>query len=759
MKWCRAFVVLAACGGDDRGTIGDAHVEAGAIDAPGPDAPPCTTATLTPAVVDFGTVQVGKTSPAMIATLWNGCVAPIDVDTFVVAGTDASSFAIETNSCVGQLAPGATCTAGVSATPSSGGAKTGILRSGPTVLEAELTVNGAAVAFAPDAHDFGSAPVGGASAVFAFTVSNPTTTSVAITAPVFGGSDPTQFAVIDNACPTSLPAGASCAVTLQLQPTQMGAFAATMTIGGATATMQGKGLGTWVAISPTLQDFGTVGIGHTSTAVTFTVHNTRGLPLPMPTFTLAGADAGSFAIGTTTCTAVLAIDATCTVAVTATPTSAGAKAATLNVMAGQLASATLLATAAFADDIFFVSPSNASFDPGHLTQTFTATNGGGFDLTPTSIAFSGSGAGAFTVASTDCLATIHPGNACTFTIAYAPGAGDALASATFVGATSGSVGLVGSATAPGDLQTGLFVDYGNAAIGTQALRTLTFTNVGTTTTSPLSLAFGGANATSWALITDHCSTTPLPPSASCTVDTAFRPDAAGKLTATLTATAGALTAHANLTGSGYTAGAPPSIAPASHDFGAVGVGGQSSVFTFTYSNDSGVTVLTPAVSLTGTNATQFLITANTCTSDLAPTATCAIGVRFAPNINNTNDTANLRVGTTIAALFGQGVSGPGLVTSTVSINFGAIAIGESGQATFDVKNESTATTGVPMLIRSGANAGDFTASGCTTALAPDTSCTVTVTCTPSASGTRTATLLIAASPGGNANVQLSATGN
>jgi hypothetical protein len=75
-------------------------------------------------------------------------------------------------------------------------------------------------------------------------------------------------------------------------------------------------------------------------------------------------------------------------------------------------------------------------------------------------------------------------------------------------------------------------------------------------------------------------------------------------------------------------------------------------------------------------------------------------------------------------------------------------------------NQGGTATGVPTPTLSGANAGDFqiSATTCTAAVPALGSCTVTVGFTPSAAGTRVATLQLSASPGGTASVALRGTG-
>ena len=67
--------------------------------------------------VDFFVQEVGQTAGARTVTVKNDGTNPMPIGGVSIGGADASSFAIASNTCTGTLAVGATCTVGVTFTP------------------------------------------------------------------------------------------------------------------------------------------------------------------------------------------------------------------------------------------------------------------------------------------------------------------------------------------------------------------------------------------------------------------------------------------------------------------------------------------------------------------------------------------------------------------------------------------------------------------------------------------------------------------
>lgn len=89
--------------------------------------PPAPEAALTPASVDFGSVTVGSTSSSQTFTLANAGNAALAINSIGLAGSNASAFAISSNTCGTSLAAASSCTISVTFTASSAGSATAML--------------------------------------------------------------------------------------------------------------------------------------------------------------------------------------------------------------------------------------------------------------------------------------------------------------------------------------------------------------------------------------------------------------------------------------------------------------------------------------------------------------------------------------------------------------------------------------------------------------------------------------------------------
>jgi hypothetical protein len=157
-----------------------------------------------------------------------------------------------------------------------------------------------------------------------------------------------------------------------------------------------------------------------------------------------------------------------------------------------------------------------------------------------------------------------------------------------------------------------------------------------------------------------------------------------------------------------------------------------------------------SVSFTGTNASDFGQT-NNCGTSLANNASCTINVTFTPGAAgsrsgtlNVNDSA----GTQTSSLTGTGVAGSATLTPA-SFNFGNQGQGTSSapQPFTLTNNTGSALTSITVSL-TGTNPGDFSqTNNCGTSLANNASCTINVTFTPAALGSRSATLTVNDSAG------------
>src|SRR5262249_14200373 len=111
----------------------------------------------------------------------------------------------------------------------------------------------------------------------------------------------------------------------------------------------------------------------------------------------------------------------------------------------------------------------------------------------------------------------------------------------------------------------------------------------------------------------------------------------------------------------------------------------------------------------------------------------------------------------LAALLFLAMALPAAVAQTATLSgsgsFGSVAIGGSSARTFTLRNSGTAT----LTFTSASASGDFHTSSTCPNLAARGTCSISVTFTPTASGSRTGTLSVVDSAG-TQNVNLTGTG-
>jgi pimeloyl-ACP methyl ester carboxylesterase len=189
------------------------------------------------------------------------------------------------------------------------------------------------------------------------------------------------------------------------------------------------------------------------------------------------------------------------------------------------------------------------------------------------------------------------------------------------------------------------------------------------------------------------------------------------------------------------------LSPTSLSFAGQGLGTTSAAATVTLSDPRSVALSITSIAITGTNAGDFAQT-NTCGGSVAAETNCAINITFEPLALGTR-TASLTI-TDDAANSPQTVSLSGVGTAPLvsfsagSLSFASQPTGTTSPAQAEtVTNTGTGNLTISTVTISGTNAGDFAKSAdtCTGAtVAPNGTCTVSVTFTPSAAGSRSASL-------------------
>jgi hypothetical protein len=332
------------------------------------------------------------------------------------------------------------------------------------------------------------------------------------------------------------------------------------------------------------------------------------------------------------------------------------------------------------------------------TQTVTVTNSGTANLVIGTVAGANPLAAPFALANDTCTgATVLPGASCTFNVTFTPGSvGDF--SDTFdipsnaTGEPSVTVSVSGTGAAipvPNITVTDSVapnadgsIPFGSAAVGSQVDQTITIANDGNADLVLGTLGALNPLLAPYSLVSDTCSGQTVAPATSCTVGVRFEPTAAGATSDSFDIPSNDVadpTITINVSGTG-TSLATPNISvtddslPADDRalaFGNVTVA-TTRDRTITVTNSGSLELVIGTVAAANPLAAPFSVATDSCSGQtLAPAASCAVVVRYAPTAtgaasdslsipSNDPDEATVTVsatGTGIAAGEG-GVEGP-----------------------------------------------------------------------------------------------------
>ena len=208
------------------------------------------------------------------------------------------------------------------------------------------------------------------------------------------------------------------------------------------------------------------------------------------------------------------------------------------------------------------------------------------------------------------------------------------------------------------------------------------------------------------------------------------------------------------------------VSSAALSFGYVSVGVTSAARNVMLRNASNAALTIRGIAITGANAADFA-QSNNCGNSVAIGAICTFTVTMTPSATGTRS-ASLVIsdtgpgGVQSVYLTGTGVN-PSVTLSPPSLSFGTCLIGATTAAkTISLSNSGPGTLVISSLAIVGADASDFAeTSNCGNSVLPGWGCTVSVTFTPLAAGSRVAAVAAtfnASANGGTQMVSLSGTG-
>jgi hypothetical protein len=277
--------------------------------------------------------------------------------------------------------------------------------------------------------------------------------------------------------------------------------------------------------------------------------------------------------------------------------------------------------------------------------------------------------------------------------------------------------------------------FGPEAVGTPSLpQTVTVINSGV-----VDLHVSGVLAGAPFAATNGCPIV-LPSGQSCSITVVFTPALAGKAVGSLQIADDAAISPQTVALSGSTGTLVVSVAPPSLAFGNQALNQASAATTINLKN-SGTARL--AIASIVPSVSDYVVSGGTCGISVAPGTSCTILVTFTPSVLGQR-TAQLLINDNAATspqkLTLTGAGAAATPTSATYLTFVNTAIGTSSTKTVTLTNNEA----TPLESLTITPPPDFNAVGCGTTLAAHTSCIITVTFTPTRTGTRNGQLSISA---------------
>ena len=698
--------------------------------------------TVSPASLSFGNVVINEASAAKTFKLTNN--QNIALNNIVISSSNPD-FAI--SGCPSSLPAAGYCTASVILTASALGPESSVITVTNDAPSTGQTISATgtgiiATVVSPTSLSFGNVVLNEPSAAKTFKLTN--NQKIALNNIVITSSNP-DFSV--TGCPSTLPASSFCTASVVLTPSSMGAESATITIAndaastGQTVSATGSGIIS-SAVSPTSLSFGNVVLNEPSAPKTFKLSNNQTIALNNIVISSSNPD---FSI--TGCPSSLAPNSFCTASVVFTPSTMAAETATITVTNDAASSGATVSATGTGIIATVVSPTSLSFgnvviNEPSADKTFKLTNNQKFALNNIVITSSNPD---FSI--TGCPASLPASSFCTATVVFTPSTLTTESATITVAHDAASTGQTVSATGKGVVAMTLsssLLSFPNQILATtSAPKTVTLKNNRSVPLNTLSVTTSGDFAAT------GC-TPPIAPLGSCVISVTFTPTSllpsttrTGSVTVT-TPDASNSPLFVNTKGIAVT---PVAVSPNPLNFSSVTVGSTSAVRPVTIKNNQPATTLTFAATpfqTTGDFAVSATPTATPCGATLAPLTSCTVNLTATPSFGGT------RMGTFIVNDDAAGsprtinliVVGKTPVTvSPTYLKFGNVPVELASAAKVITLQNNEASD---MTITGIGTSGDFAVSDktCGTTLASGSSCTISVTTTPTLAGIRNGALTI-----------------
>jgi len=342
--------------------------------------------TLSTTSLGFGNVVAGNTSASQSVSLTNHKTSALNFTSIAATG----DFAIASNTCGTSIAAGATCTVGITFSPTAIGARAGTLTYTDDAVNSPQTVSLAGTGTTPvtlstSSLSFGNGVVGNTSASQPVTLTNLKSSAVNFSSIAASAN----FSVVSNTCGASVKATSTCTVGVAFVPSTLGPLAGSLTFNDdalnspQTVTLGGTGTPA-VTLSTTTLTYTARTVGTTSPAQNVVLTNNLASTLAISSV----AATGDFAVASNTCGTSVIAGANCTIAVTFTPTTSGTRTGTLSINDSAFGSPQQVGLTGSGTGAVLVSlavtpanPSVAIGTPQQFTATGTYGDGSKQDLT------------------------------------------------------------------------------------------------------------------------------------------------------------------------------------------------------------------------------------------------------------------------------------------------------------------------------------------------------------------------------------------
>lgn len=751
---------------------------------------------VSPTTLTYQPQQKGVQSPGQNVWLINTGTAAINVTTVVSGSTD---YLVE--GCASTtIQPNTSCELSVFFTPTVTTTDNSTVKVTSNVASSPqtITLNGTGAASAAPMEfslagnlTFSSQVLATASTTqFVELFNNSASTVTGIPAIAASGANGSDFTVSGNSCTATLAAGTECSFNVSFKPGAPGAATAaiSLTDSAGTQTLALAGYGVAATTGAVLQTSNLFFPNETasstkafvSPAQFATFQNTGNTPIAISSVALGGTDPGDFTISSECPTTTpLAAFASCNVFVQFNPTAAGTNLTatvtiTYTVAGGTATKATinLTGTGVAASQGLVVGPASIAFAPTVLTTqsplspSVLLTNTGTSPVTITSIALGGTDPGDFAISdgcpiSPSTLQQGPLGNTCSVGVSFTPLAtsgGVRTATIKVTDSAPGSpttINLSGTAVAQTKTVsvTPTTLVFGPQVSGTtSAQQNITVSNTGNFNVTFTNVMI----TTNYALASQGCTgALPPGPGGSCSIGVTFTPTSPGAKPGTVTITDNATggTQKVTLSGTGIATTADILLSQTTVVFDAQTVATPSPAQLVYYYNEGNTTSTITSGVLSGTNATDFSVSSSTCAttsaSGVGALSSCYYRITFTPGAAGPR-TATLTIidsdpgSPRKITINGTGVSSnvPEVGFLPASLTFATQAEGTTSAAqNINLTNNGLGNLTSLVIGLGGTTPGAYAqTNNCPTTLAAGFSCNISVTFSPNAIGTLTATV-------------------